>query len=161
MDSNLTISRCFDVSFIYNMMHEPRLWDEITEDASADYIPDVVKDFYLCIWNGPKVIGFYKFNQVFARTWEIHANVLPEQRNKHARETGGLALHWAIEHIPSMDKLVCFIPEKFKHVKKYAEFYGFKVEGNNKKSYFKDGKLIDLYQLGMTRQDIIDRLAKE
>jgi RimJ/RimL family protein N-acetyltransferase len=88
----------------------------------------------------------------------IHPHVLPEVRSKYARESCLAALKWIYDNAPKYVKITALIPVIHKNVKLFAKRIGFKEEGINRKSYLKDGKVIDQWLLGITRSELGDVL---
>jgi len=161
MDSYMRVERCWDVSTIYTIIHDPILWNAATEDNPPEYIPDVVKDIYLSAIVENLIVGFWKFNQITSVTWEAHSNILKPYRDMHARPAAKAMLTWALENLSNLEKLICIVPEKYSNVRKFAEYFGFKIEGFNRKSFLKDGKLIGQHQMGITKEELINRLKEK
>jgi RimJ/RimL family protein N-acetyltransferase len=85
---------------------------------------------------------------------QIHANVLPEHRKQHAKETGQKALDWIVENLPEIHKVVAFIPALYPNVRDFTASFGFKIEGVLTQSHQKNGVLHDQWILGITRPEI-------
>ena len=158
MDISLTPVRTLDYGVAYGITSIPELFDCISEDTVDDYYPNVVDEYWvLMITESDLIAGCYRLNQVNARTYEIHAFIIPEFRNAYSKLSGRAILKWCLENL-DMDKLVANIPAKYKQVYHFTKSQGFKDEGFNRSSFLKDGKLIGQYRLGITKDDIIESL---
>ena len=59
------------------------------------------------------------------------------------------------------EKLVSETPVIYRHIKLFALQQGLRVEGLLTKSFEKDGELHDQWIMGISRQEITERLARE
>jgi len=125
-----------------------RCWDEVSEDNAPVYLPDVINEYWIGLYD-KDLIGCYRFNQLNAATWEIHALILPEHREMYSDLSFYSVLEWVLDYIP-LKKLICRIPAKYQNVIGFAKKVGFKEEGINRMSYTKDDRLWDIHNLGLT-----------
>lgn len=153
--------RIYDAALVKRIMTLPEIWETIAEDGQDPdkYDCDVDGECWLLMVDGDDVVGLYNIHGINSIQCQIHAHVLPEHRKKHSYETGVLALKWLHENEPSYQKLIAFVPVIYENVKKFTCQFGFQVEGLNRKSYLKNGKVVDQYLLGITRDEIKEFLA--
>ncbi|MRA47184.1 GNAT family N-acetyltransferase [Acinetobacter pittii] len=79
---------------------------------------------------------------------EIHTCLLPSLRGSKAIEAGKLVLDLIFENY---HKVISWIPENNRKAKLFAQMLGFQVEGINRASFLKDGKLLDQFLVGLTK----------
>ena len=127
-------------------------WDEISEDNAPHYTADVINEYWIGLF-ADKMIGCYRIHQINSATWEIHAFILPEHREKYSILSGNSILQWCLDNT-DMQKLTCNIPEKFQNVIHFVKHLGFKHEGVNRVSYTKDSQLWNVHNFGLTRHEI-------
>lgn len=152
----MIVERTFDYRLVREIMVDPDMWATVAEDGHdpMDYTPDVYGEGWLLLQDEDEVYGVYRVHAMNSVTCEIHAQVIPKHRKVHSRETGLLALEWIYKNAPQYQKVVCWVPDVYPNVRKFAESFGFKLEGTNRLSYLKNGVLCDQWLLGITRNEI-------
>ena len=84
--------------------------------------------------------------------YEFHVNMIaPEGRGKVAVESTKEAVNYLFFGTHCL-KLVSFIPVIYENVVKFACANGEQIEGTIKDAYLKNGKLYDMYLLGVTKE---------
>ncbi|KQE29071.1 GNAT family N-acetyltransferase [Acinetobacter nosocomialis] len=83
---------------------------------------------------------------------EIHTCLLPSLRGSKAVEAGKLILKLIFE---SHQKVISWIPENNRKAKLFAQMLGFQVEGINRASFLKDGRLLDQFLVGLTKGEFL------
>ncbi|WP_307891303.1 GNAT family N-acetyltransferase [Acinetobacter seifertii] len=78
----------------------------------------------------------------------MHTCLLPSLRGSRAVEAGKLILKLIFEN---HQKVISWIPENNRKAKLFAQMLGFQVEGINRASFLKDGKLLDQFLVGLTK----------
>ena len=149
--------RTLDYGIIIGLLADKQLFSEISEDGIDSYIPDVINEYWVLITD-KELVGAYRVHQVNSITYQIHAFLLPEQRDK-SKESGKVILEWCIENL-EFNKLIAEIPKKYENVYRFTKGMGFKDEGINRESFLKDGKIWDTYRLGQTKKEIEQWLAQ-
>jgi RimJ/RimL family protein N-acetyltransferase len=157
MDISLIATRTYDSALIKNIMFEPAIFDAVAEDGKdpIDVEFDVYADCWVEIRVDEDVIGVYNLHPHNSATLEIHAHILPEFRKKYSLDSGKCILQWVLDKCPEMyQKVIAQVPVIHENVKKFCIANGFKIEGVNRMSYRKNGKLVDQTLLGITRSEI-------
>lgn len=151
LDKALIATRIFETDIIKSIMFE--LWDTVAEDGQekADYKPNM-DDAWVAIHDDDKIVGLYNFHPLNSVTLQIHAQVRKEYRKEYSFATGQAALKWFLE--TSYQKLVAEVPVIYPNVRDFCLSQGFSLEGINRKSCRKEGKLIDQWYLGITREEL-------
>ncbi|EML1065938.1 DUF2824 family protein [Acinetobacter nosocomialis] len=83
---------------------------------------------------------------------EIHTCLLPSLRGSKAIEAGKLILKLIFEN---HQKVISWIPENNRKAKLFAQILGFQVEGINRASFLKDGRLLDQFLVGLTKGEFL------
>lgn len=141
-----------DVDEIKSVLCHPEIYPVISCDGSPDsenYIPDDGPIYLLGeIEETGKIIGLFIVHQNGGHDYWCHFQVLPEYRKIWAFLFGEKAINWAFSNIPNCKKLVAQIPEIYPNVIKFAVKMGFKLEGENRQSYYKDCACFDQFYMG-------------
>ena len=90
---------------------------------------------------------------------EYHPNLLPEHRGAKSEEFTIKSLEWLYNYAPMYKKVNVKIPSCYPHIERYAKRIGFKSEGVDRQSFCKDGKLVDQWAMGITREEIKEVLS--
>lgn len=151
MVKTLTAARTLDYGLAIWIIDQ--VFDEISEDGIDSYVPDVISEHWVTLFDGENCVGMYRLHQVNAITYQIHAFIRPDHRERWAKESGKVILHWCLDNL-EFNKLIAEIPAKYQNVYHFTKGQGFKDEGINRQSFLKDGEIWDTYRLGMTREEI-------
>ena len=132
----MKIERTFDSKLIKSILSVPEIWETISE--AGDTVPDeynVDESYYLIGVSGSgEAVGLVIVHNTSIGVPQIHVQVLPQHRKKHADEFGGKSLEWVWMNT-DISKLMAFIPEIYLNVKAYSERMGFKEEGFLTRTY--------------------------
>lgn len=154
---DISVERSYDIEEINSVFTHPDIWATIAEDNQQpeSFLPDAVRDVYMGVYVDGGLIGFYAFKVLSSAELDIHAQILPQHRKKHALASGRAILEWFYNHAPArFVKLTAQVPFKYPNVKNFCESVGLKIEGVNKQSYRKDGEIFDKWHLGITREEV-------
>lgn len=100
--------------------------------------------------NGEQVGAFMIVESGFVEI-DIHA-MLTKRALLHSREFGKLCLLWAFAH-RHIQRVTAYIIDGLDTAKNYCMKLGFKNEGMRRDACMKNGSLVGVHILGMTRQD--------
>lgn len=155
----MTTERVFDEDLIWCIMTMPEIFATVAEDDidKFDWHADVDNEAYL-VASTPDdgVIGVHRIHAHNRAMCEIHVAILPEfRRQKKGRQASIEALSWIHEYT-DYEKVFCWVPVIYPNVRRFAESFGFRLEGTNRKSYRKNGSLHDQWLLGITRDEIAE-----
>lgn len=145
-----------DLAVINAVLSHSAVKDDVSDDYSSDKqfseLPQNTK--WLAVMHENQIHGIYALVPMNAVTVEIHTCLLPSMRGKDALCVANLLM----QHIfTSYQKAISHIPEYNKKAKLYALRVGFQIEGINRSSFLKNGKLLDQYLVGMTREEFLCR----
>ena len=152
----MKVTRIYDDAAVRAVMIQPDMWTTVAEDGQDqdNYAPDVYGDCWLEMEADGNLVGLYQLQKRNRVLVEIHAQVLPEYRKEYSKATGQAALAWIVENLPECQKIIAWVPVIYQNVIDFTVGQGFTIEGLNRKSYFKNGKLHDQKLLGITRNEV-------
>lgn len=159
---DISIERSFDPAEIRSVFTRPEIWATIAEDNQQpeSFLPDLEREIYMGVYVDGGLIGFYAFRVVNSCELDIHAQILPEHRKKHALASGRAILKWFHDHAPDrFQKLTAQVPFKYPNVKDFCLAVGLQIEGVNRQSYRKGGEIFDKWHLGITRDEVKNELG--
>jgi hypothetical protein len=137
------------------LMH-PDIFPTIAEDGMDEWqMPDgpiYLVGYVPCGDYELRPIGCFVLHKHSSVCLECHVQVLPDDREAWAVEFGEAVIQWMWQNTEAR-KCVAQIPHLYPNVKDFALARGFSVEGVNKASYLKGGKLHDQWYLGIERWD--------
>jgi len=144
----IVAERTYDADFIKSVVLS--LWDTVTEDGQTDFSPEVISECWLNI-NNMAVFCLHAENST---TLRVHAHVLKEYR-AYSADIGYAVWFWVLNNCPDKyQKFTCSIPVLYPNVKAYVESMGMVEEGVNRKSYCKNGEIVDQWLMGITRDEL-------
>ena len=153
--------RTYDAEIIEGLMRMPDIWATVAEDGQNpdDFKADCEGECWLLMMDGENFVGAYNLHSHNSVTVEIHAHVLPTHRKQYSYATGIAALQWVTDNT-NYQKVVAVIPTIYENVKRFTCSFGFQEEGINRKSYLKNGEIVDQWLLGITRDEILETLKE-
>ena len=129
------------------------MWDCVCEDGHA--LEEFDPEPNVNCWIKMGGYGLYCLHPHNKSTLEIHAFILPEHRKEHSLDTGKAVLKWILNESPKQyEKVIAQVPFLYTNVKDFCLKNGFQIEGVNRLSHKKNGKLINQWLLGITREEI-------
>ncbi len=150
----ISLKRATKKEDIHDIITDHELFGRISEDGINfdDYDVDFDEGkCYLLIMADDIVIGVWLLYPANRSTLNIHCNILKRYR-KHGKEAGNLIVKWFVDECPEQYfKLNAEIPILYPEVYYFTKKFGFYDEGINRCSICKDGKFIDQWRLGLTR----------
>lgn len=155
----LTAYRSHDAAEILEVLQNPAILKTITEDGGKMPNLDTNATCFVVGRVDGEIAACFVFEKLGAVTIDIHAHVLPHQR-QHSKDLGAVIMRFILEHAKWANKYVAQVPFCYENVRKYAESFGLKIEGINRESYLKNGQIFDKWHLGATAQEIRDELDR-
>jgi RimJ/RimL family protein N-acetyltransferase len=133
------------------VIFDPGVYADIAEDGVEwDDLPD--GPIYLTGFVGNDIIGTFVILQRSTYRAEVHVQVIPKYREKWAAAFGRAVIGWAWANT-AYRKLTAEIPVTHPNVLDFAERMGFEIEGVNRRSLMKGGKLVDQWYVGLLKED--------
>ena len=151
----MKLERTFNIDDVKSVIFQPDIFKTIAEDGQteSDVKIDIKGDCWVAVRVNETIVGVYLLHPHNSITLEIHAHILPEFRKKHSIQSGRKVLEWFVNNCDYL-KLIAQVPDIYENVKQFCLANNFKVEGVNRKSYKKDGEVMDSTLLGITRDEI-------
>jgi RimJ/RimL family protein N-acetyltransferase len=152
----IRLSHTTDMILVKAIMTDNVIWDESTEDNmnkdlfSPGY--DGLSGWLLCEING-NIAGLILVHHDNNTTIKIHPYLFNEYR-KYGRKMMIEFFKWFLKLDKTIKKVIVSIPFNRRIVYNFAKKVGFKDEGINRKSYFKNGETHDQWLLGLTKKEI-------
>lgn len=153
----MRVQRVNNARLVESVLTEPALWEAVSEDdtgAPEDYRIDLDGMYAIALQRGEEneLIGFMLGRHYTDTVVETHIAISPKYwGNDENVELGKKACMLLLE-ASGADKLVAAIPFPDKQVLRFAQRLGFQREGVNKKSFRRNGELLDQYYVGLTRE---------
>lgn len=159
MGSGVTVYRTHDEAEILEVLQNPAILKTITEDRGKMPKLDTQETCFVIGRVDGEIAACFIFEKLGAITIDIHAHVLPHQR-PHSKDLGAAIMRFILEHADWAKKYVAQVPFCYENVRNYACSFGLRIEGINRESYLKNGKLHNKWHLGATAQEIRDELDR-
>jgi len=143
------IIRTFDYDLIMDIMTHPDIYPYISDDGSPsqeDFSPIQSDDIYYLICEA----GLFMYHPHNCITVEVHSCVLPEYRGKSVAYAKA-SVEWMFENT-KYRKVITQVPSYNKRALVYAQKAGLEIEGTNRMSFMKNGKIYDQTILGVVCQ---------
>lgn len=135
----------------------PDILPMLVEDGfCGEYDPDM-NQVWLLFEDDGDIIGIFNFTHITSICFEMHPIIYKKYRLKYARQ----CMEWAFMFFLETDKnkIIVQIPEDRPELVNFAKNHGFIEEGINRNSLMKQGKIMNIIQLGITKHEIASRMA--
>tara|TARA_R110000822_G_scaffold102088_2_gene228412 strand:+ start:184 stop:645 length:462 start_codon:yes stop_codon:yes gene_type:complete len=142
---------------IKEVVSSPDLLPMLVEDGfSGDFEPDM-NQVWLLFEDDEDIIGIFNFTHITSICFEMHPMIYKKYRLKYARQ----CMDWAFMFFLETDKnkIIVQIPSDRPELVNFAKHHGFVEEGINRDSVMKEGKIMNIIQLGITKSEIASRKA--
>jgi hypothetical protein len=156
MDSDMRV-RLATAEEVKEVVSSPDLLPMLVEDGfSGDFEPDM-NQVWLLFEDDEDIIGIFNFTHITSICFEMHPMIYKKYRLKYARQ----CMDWAFMFFLETDKnkIIVQIPSDRPELVNFAKHHGFIEEGINRDSVMKEGKIMNIIQLGITKSEIASRKA--
>lgn len=141
------------MEIVRSILSHPAIWPHIHDDLSNECNPlDAEGLFWLLIEDEEGPAGVFLLHAHNGVCYEVHTCLLPRTWGAKAREATQLCRSWMFENTPCQ-KLITNVPEYNLLALRFAKRCGMTPEGVNRKSYLKNGVLMDQTVLGLTKEE--------
>ena len=152
----MRIDRCTDPKIINSIISHPRIYPHVSDDHSPkaedfDCSEALRTDgvYFLTPIDG-EVLGCFIVHLHTMTLFEVHTCLLPCCWGKKALEATALCAKWVFGNT-TCQKLMTWVPTYNKLAYRLAIRSGMQDEGLCKKSYLKNGVLLDMHLLGLEK----------
>lgn len=159
----MNVYQSTDIEEIKSFMVLPEVWDYNADDycESGNFIPLTGYGLFWLVARDSenKHVGLGFVHAHNGNTAFVHISVHPDHRGEGLSIAKEL-FSWVLENT-EFRKFQTEVPEYNKVAYNFAKKVGFDYEGNFKESMLKDGELIDVHQLGITRNKLENGLCQQ
>ena len=158
LGEDAVIRRCgiHDAEFVRNIMTDPSIYPYNSDDNSVspeDFDPSSFLKLEAVYFLSPGEDALFMVTPVNSVTYEVHSCVLPPARGKKAVVYAKYLIAWMFEHT-TCRKLVTHVPSCNAPALALAVRAGMEREGVNRKSFLKNGILMDQTVLGICKKEV-------
>jgi RimJ/RimL family protein N-acetyltransferase len=138
---------------VREILSHPSIWPHVHDDGATEPNPlDVPGLFWLLVEDEEGVAGVFLLHAHNLACYEVHTCLLPRTWGEQARQATHLCRAWMFENTPCQ-KLITNVPADNLLALRFAKRCGMTPEGVNRKSYLKNGELLDQHVLGLTKEE--------
>lgn len=149
----MRIERTNDMKLVKEIMTNEKIFDKLTDDGCDSFEPvDTESLWWLAVYDGEEVGGVYFLHPLNSVCYEMHTCLLPSLWGSKANAAAQKLLEYAF-NVMKARKVVTNVPECNRLALKYATRNGMKVEGVNRESFLKNGRLENQIMLGITLKE--------
>lgn len=147
-----------NAALIHEFITRPELYQRLAEDDSVpaeQWMPNLELSIWVAVYEmcegEPDIIGMFAFVPETKIIYRFHPAIAPKHWGKKKNiDAGKLALDWLWGNTDA-EKVVGKVPVIFPDLLKWGQRLGFKREGIQRKSFKKNGELVDQYYMGMSK----------
>lgn len=147
------------IAEIKSIMADPDIWPTISEDGQdvEEFEPQTGDLFqYLGIYANGDLAGMFLVHADGLTCVKVHMSLFKPFRLLYALQAVESLIGWFTTLPKRIQKLNADIPEYNDGAIRLATESGFTLEGANRQSIMKDGKLYDQLRFGMTRKEAVE-----
>jgi RimJ/RimL family protein N-acetyltransferase len=139
-------------------------WDAMSCDETPEFaalnIADIMEEgtqLFVVASIDDRPAGLFMFSPENFHCYSIHSALLPEfQGLGKAHELGLAACLWVCQHTPCI-KITTVVPSFNEIAQRMAMKAGMRLEGCNRASFVKRGRLYDQFFYGLTKDEVISQ----
>ena len=149
----MRIDRTHDMATVKAILSHPAIWPHIHDDMAGECRPlDVGGLYWLLVEDDEGPAGVFLVHAHNGVCYEVHTCMLPRTWGAQARQATHLCRAWMFQNTPCR-KLITNVPAYNLLALRFAKRCGMTLEGINRKSYLKNGELMDQHVLGLTKEE--------
>ena len=128
-------------------------FDDGIKPAQMDFsqLVNIPVAYFIIASDDGKDIGLFFFYPMNTITFELHTAFLPGHRGAKVRRASVLAREYMFANTPCR-KVITQIPVDNRRAYVMARLCGMEQEGINRRSWLKNGKIVDQYTMGFCRE---------
>lgn len=156
----ITIGRLIDADLVNSVIkHDkifPHLTDDFTNNADVFDTQAVVENesvYFIGVAVDDELASVFYYQPHNHATFEVHSAVLPKYRGKLSVKMAKESLKWIFDNTPCR-KVITHVPVGNNPAFVLSKKVGMQIEGINRKSIMKGGKMIDQTLLGITIEEL-------
>jgi RimJ/RimL family protein N-acetyltransferase len=153
----MVIEKLSDGNIVKSIVTHGNIYKFVSDDKSPsaeEFYPDMDALTWVSPVEDGYVLGVFMIHPINGYTCEIHTCLLPEGRGKKAKDAAILVLDW-IANNTDFIKVVTNVPSYNVAAKRLAEYAGMTLEGINRDSFVKNGRVYSQFVFGITKGEIL------
>lgn len=149
----MRIERTHDMDYVRSVITHPAIWPHVSDDTCdrERYAPFEGDGAYWLIPTDGAPLGVFFVHSHSSVCFEVHTALLPHARGRAAHEAGKALISWVFANT-SCRKLITHVPDVNRLALAFARRAGMVQEGINRKSFLRNGALIDQVLLGICKE---------
>lgn len=150
----MTFERTFDLQAVKAIVTHRRIYPYVTDDFRVEpeqwepHSADCV--WYVLVKDSDELLGMFTFVPENSICWKVHTCLLPIAYGQRARAAGKEMAQW-IWGNTACQRIITDVPADNRLAFRFAESAGMKVFGKNPASIQRNGHLVDVLLLGMSK----------
>ena len=150
----MKVERTFDYDLIMSVAAMPEFDVCIEDGMTLDRYEPSKSSAWLLVTDNNDVIALAELKPLNSISLEAHPQVLKKHRAKYNKLVMYEMYKWVLEFGSQYKKFNAEIPVIYPHLKRFMLSIGFTLEGVNRKSHIKNGKIVDKWMFGMTKDEL-------
>ncbi|WP_313632566.1 GNAT family N-acetyltransferase [Massilia timonae] len=140
------------MQLVAEILSHPAIWPHIHEDGTDEAAPHDLDGFHWLLVSDGAPAGVFLAHPRSAACYEVHTCLLPRIWGAGAARAAQLLLEHLFQ-VVGCEKVVTNVPTYNRPALRFAKASGMQVEGNNRSSFLRNGRLEDQIMLGITRKE--------
>ena len=150
----MNLERTHNMVLVASIMGHPAIWPHVRDDGAGECDPVDHDGFH---WmrvdlDDGTAGGVFLVHALNSYCYEMHTCLLPRMWGPEAARAAQMLLEWAFDET-QCQKMVTNVPAYNRAALRFARAGGMVQEGVNRASFMRDGELVDLINLGITKQE--------
>ena len=144
------------MEIVRSILWNDKIWPHIHEDGQEKCDPIDHEGFNWMLVTDDDIAGVFLVHAKNTYCYEMHTCLLPKTWGAKAAKFAQILAGWAFNET-RCKKLVTNVPAYNRAALRFARQGGMVQEGINRKSYLKNGKMIDQIMMGITKEEWLCR----
>lgn len=155
MEIRFKAVRTEDEMLIASILTHPTILPHITDDGTTSLTSFINPNlFWIAIYDDKELLGMFLSHPHNTVTYESHTCLLPNAYGTRSVQAAHTYMDWMFKWT-ACEKLITNVPEYNKLAIRFARKVGGVLEGCNRKSFLKNGTLMDQYVYGITKEEFL------
>lgn len=144
-----------DPAAIRRIMTHPRVYPRLCDDfspAPEEFEPTLCSGLHYIGIERDSIDGLVFYHRHNTVTYEAHTCLKPSLWGRDGRKGWLMTAGWMFDHTDCR-KIIGSCPADNPLIERFAKSIGFTVEGVNRKSLLRNGRLLDQTMVGLTKEE--------
>jgi len=148
----MILMQTHDMGLVKEILIHPSIWKHIHDDSVTEANPIDCDGVYWMLVIDDKPLGVFMVHHINSVCFQMHTCLLPDIWGNRSNDAAQMLLKWAFTET-DCEKMTTLIPSYNRLAERFAKKNGMVIEGVNRKSFKKDGHLIDQIMMGITKEE--------